>query len=232
MKTFTRQTIVLALAIGGLVGVARADALQDQVLAVARATRSDVYAFRRTIAIERTGAARQVFVEQFDPRKPAAQQWTLVSVDGHAPAEKDLNGWRKGDRGPVPSYNQLAKWFGAPATRSDGPAGYVTYRFARLPAGALKLGSHDASADTQAEAVVNVQGKLPYVERVRLVSTRSFRMMLVASVRSMATSGHYRPSADGAPVPAESNSRIIGSLFGKDQTLQASATYSDVQKVR
>jgi hypothetical protein len=80
--------------------------------------------------------------------------------------------------------------------------------------------------------VVNVQGKLPYVERVRLVSTKSFRMMLVASVQSMATSGHYRLQGDGAPVPAESNSRIIGSLFGKDQTLQASATYSDFQKVR
>jgi hypothetical protein len=232
MIKFTRQTIVFALATVGLVGAVHADALQDRVLATARATRSDIYAFRRTIAIERTGAARQVFVEQFDPRKPAAQAWALVSVDGHAPAEKDLSSWRKGDRGPVPSYNQLAKWFGAPATRSDGPAGYVTYRFARLPAGALKIGSHDASADTQAEAVVNVQGKLPYVERVRLVSTKSFRMMLVASVQSMATSGHYRLQADGAPVPAESNSRIIGSLFGKDQTIQASATYSDFQKVR
>lgn len=232
MMKFTRQMIALALTTGGLAGVAHADALQDQVLATARATRSDIYAFRRTIAIERTGAARQVFVEQFDPRKPAAQQWTLVSVDGRAPAEKDLNGWRKGDRGPVPSYGQIAKWFGGPATRSDGPAGYVTYRFARLPAGALKIGSHDASADTQAEALVNTQGRIPYVERVRLVSTKSFRMMLVASVQSMAMSGHYRQQADGVPVPAESTSRIIGALFGKDQTIQAVATYSDFQKVR
>lgn len=230
--TFARQTIFLAFMMGGLAGIAHADALQDQVLAAARGTRSDIYAFRRTIAIERTGAARQVFVEQFDPRKPAGQQWTLASVDGHAPAEKDLNGWRKGDRGPVPSYNQIAKWFGGPATRNDGPAGYVTYRFARLPAGALKIGSHDASADTQAEALVNTQGRIPYVERVRLVSTRSFRMMLVASVRSMATSAHYRQQADGVAAPAESTSRIIGSLFGKEQTIQAVATYSDFQKVR
>lgn len=232
MMKFTRQMIVFALATGGLGGAAHADALQDQVLATARATRSDIYAFRRTITIERTGVARQVFVEQFDPRRPAGQQWLLASVDGHAPAEKDLKAWRKGDRGPVPSYNQLAKWFGGAATRSDGAQGHVTYRFARLPAGALKLGSHDASADTQAEAVVNIQGKFPYVERVRLVSTKSFRMMLVASVQSMATSGHYRVQPDGLAVPAESTSRIIGSLFGKDQTIQALATYSDFQKVR
>jgi hypothetical protein len=132
----------------------------------------------------------------------------------------------------VPSYNQLAKWFGGAATRSDGAQGYVTYRFARLPAGALKIGSHDASADTQAEALVNTQGKSPFVERIRLVSTKRFRMMLVASVQSMATSEHYRVQADGLAVPAEATSRIVGSLFGKDQTIQAFATYSDFQKVR
>ncbi|MDB5674937.1 MAG: hypothetical protein JWM65_1919, partial [Sphingomonas bacterium] len=37
---------------------------------------------------------------------------------------------------------------------------------------------------------------------------------------------------DGLAVPAESTSRIVGSLFGKDQTIQALATYSDFQKVR
>lgn len=232
MMKFTRQLMAFALATGGVAGVVHADALQDQVLASARATRSDLYAFRRTITIERTGVARQVFVEQFDPRRPAGQMWSLASVDGRAPVAKDLDAWRKGDRGPVPSYNQLAKWFGGGATRSDGAQGYVTYRFARLPAGALKIGSHDASADTQAEAVVNTQGKFPFVERIRLVSTKSFRMMLVASVQSMATSGHYRVQSDGLAVPAESTSRIIGSLFGKDQTIQAFATYSDFQKVR
>jgi hypothetical protein len=232
MMIFTRQMIVFALATSGLAGVVHADALQEQVLAAARSTRSDVYAFRRTITIERTGVARQVFVEQFDPRKPAGQMWSLASVDGHAPLAKDLDSWRKGDRGPVSSYNQLAKWFGGTATRSDGAQGYVTYRFARLPAGALKVGSHDASADTQAEALVNTQGRVPFVERIRLVSTKSFRMMLVASVQSMATSGHYRVQSDGLAVPAEATSRIVGSLFGKDQTLQAFATYSDFQKVR
>lgn len=232
MMRMTRQMIVFALATSLCAGVAHADALQDQVLAAARATRSDIYAFRRTLAIERTGAARQVIVEQFDPRRPAGQQWSLVSIDGRAPVEKDVKAWRKSDHGQVPSYNQLAKWFGTPATRSDGAQGYVTYRFARLPAGVLKMGSHDASADTQAEAVVNTQGRFPYVERVRLVSTKGFRMMLVASVQSMATAGHYRVQPDGLPVPVESSSRIVGALFGKDQTLQALATYSAFQQVR
>ena len=48
----------------------------------------------------------------------------------------------------------------------------------------------------------------------------------------MATTGHYRVQPDGLPAPVESSSRIVGALFGKDQTLQALATYSEFQKVR
>lgn len=229
---FSHQIMVFALAAGSFSGVARADALQDQVLAMARGTRSDLYAFRRTITVERTGTPRKVIVEQYDPRRAGAQAWSLIGVDGHAPTAKDLEDWRKGNHGTVPSYGQIAKWFGGPATRIDGAAGYVTYRFARLPAGVLKLGPHDASADAQAEAVVNTQGKFPYVEKVRLVSTKGFRMMLVAAVHSMATNAHYRVLADGYPVPGDSVSNISGSLFGKEQAMHATASYSDFQKVR
>src|ERR1700761_6760690 len=109
--TFKNQMIPLSLAASALPAAAHAAALQDQVLAGARAVRSDLYAFRRTRTVERTGAARQVFVEQYDPRKPAVQQWSLLGVDGHAPTAKDLEQWRRADRGPVPSYAQLAKWF-------------------------------------------------------------------------------------------------------------------------
>ena len=230
--TFNNRMIPFALAAGGLSCAAHADALQDQVLAGARAIRSDLYAFQRTMVIERTGAARQVFVEQFDPRKPGAQQWALLSVDARTPTAKELEQWRKADRGPVPSYAQLAKWFGAPATRSDSAPGYVTYRFARLPAGAIKLGSHDASADTQAEALVNTKGKTPYVEQVRLASTKGFRMMLVASVQSMAVSGHYRLLSDGYPVPEESASIMTGSMLGKAATIHATVSYAAFQRVR
>lgn len=222
---------IAAAACGGA-QAAYADALQDQVLATVRATRSDLHAFRRTIAIERTGAARQVIVEQFDPRAPAAQAWSLVAVDGRAPSAKDLQGWHKAKRGPVPSYAELARWFGAPATRSDTAPGYVTYHFASLPAGALKIGSHDASADTRAEALVNMRGKTPFVEQVRLVTNKGFRVMLVASMQSMAISGHYRLLPDGFPVPAESDSRMAGSLLGKAGEMKVQVSYSDFQKVR
>lgn len=211
---------------------ARADDLQNQVLAAAKATRRDGFAFRRTLAIERTGAARKVFVEQFDPRRPAAQQWSLLSVDGRAPTPKETANSLKATRRKVPSYAEIAEWFGAPATRSDGAGGSVVYRFARLPAGTLKIGSHDASPDTQAEALVNTRGKVPYVERVRFASTKGFSMMLVASLKSMVVDGRYRQLADGRVVPAESASAISGSMMGKTGQMKTSATYSDVVPVR
>lgn len=227
-----RQLIIVAIATAWLAGEARADELQNQVLAAARATRSDVYRFRRTMEIERTGTARKVLNEQFDPRRPAVERWSLVSVDGRAPTAKETEESRKAKRGPVPSYADLAKWFGAPATRTDGASGYVTYRFARLPQGALKIGSHDASADTQAEALVNIKDEVPFVERVRLTSSKGFRMMMVASVKSMVITVRYRLLPDGHAVPAESASDLTGSILGKSGQIRSSVTFSDFQTVR
>jgi hypothetical protein len=224
----------MAVAVAGacLAGEARADELQNRIVALAAATRSDAYGFRRTVVIERTGSARKVVVEQFDPRRPADLRWSLLSVDARAPTAKEVEQSRKAKRGPVPSYAEVAEWFGAPATRSAATPGYVTYRFARLPRGAFKIGSHDASADTAAEALVNVGGRIPFVERVRLTSNKGFRMMLVVSVARLAATTRYRLLPDGHAVPAETASDLSGSLFGKAGHLRAMTTFADVHAVR
>ena len=80
------------------------------MLAAAKATRPDAFAFQRTTTIDRTGSARRVIVQRFDPRRAPADRWSLVSVDGHAPTDKDLERSRKAERRPVPSYADLAEW--------------------------------------------------------------------------------------------------------------------------
>lgn len=228
--TLRRSTL---LAIGlGLAAPAQADALQDQVLAAARATPREAYAFRRTLSIERTGSARKLFVERFDPRRPNGERWSLESVDGRVPTTKEIEQARKAKRGPTPSYADIASWFGGAATRSDVSRVHVLYRFARLPAGGLKIGSHDASADTQAEALVNVAAATPYVERVRLVSTKPFRVMLVAAIDRITTNGRYVPLPDGRVVPAESHGVVAGTLLGKSGVIRSDATYDDFQPAR
>lgn len=226
------RQMVTAAAFASCTQAACADELQDQVLAGARAVRADSHAFRRTLLIERTGAPREVRLEQFDPRRPVAERWSLVSMNGRAPSTKETAQARKQKRGPVPSYADVARWFGAPATRVAAAPGYVTYRFARLPKGALKLGPFDASRHVTAEAVVNVKGARPFVERVRWTAAKPFRMLLVASVSSMTLTGRYRLLPSGYPVPLDLGSETAGSLLGKSGRLRTAATYADFQALR
>jgi hypothetical protein len=213
-------------------GEAWADELQNKLVAAMRATRTDALSFQRSITIERTGSARKLVVERYDPRRPVAERWSLVSIDGRAPNAKEADQSRKAKRGPVPSYAELADWFGASATRIDTMPGYVTYRFAQLPAGAMKIGSHDASADTKAEAFVNVKGPTPYVERVRFTSSKSFRMMMVASVQSMDVTSRYEILRNGGIVPQGEASTITGSLLGKSGQIKTAVTYVGFQSIR
>ena len=230
--SLVRTVALSTLLASTLAAEARADELQDRVLAAARATRPDAYAFRRTRVMEATGQGRKILVEQYDPRRPMPERWSLISIDGRPPTAKQLAGARKRKRESTPSYADIAKWIGGPATRVPAPPGYTAYRFARLPRGAIKLGPRDASADIAAEALVNVRGATPFVERVRLTSTKGFRMMLVASVKSMTVTGRYRPGPDGRPVPADTASDMTGSLMGKSGQLRTMTTYSDFQAVR
>lgn len=213
-------------------GEARADALQDQVVAIARATRTDTYGFRRTIVVESNLVARKVVEEQFDPHRPMGDQWVLLSIDARPPTRKEAADAYKARRDPFPPYPAVAKWFGAPAARSETTPGYVTYRFASLWPGTLKFGSHDASPDTQAEALVNVKGNVPFIEEVRMTSTKGFSMMLVASMKSMTFTMRYRQLPDGNIVPLDAVSDMIGSAMGKSGQAHTSATFSDFQAAR
>ncbi|MET3761750.1 hypothetical protein [Sphingomonas sp. UYEF23] len=222
---------MIALAAAMPVTAAHADALQTRIVATARATPTVRHAFRRTLAFERTGAPRKTYVEQFDPSRAPAERWSLISIDGRAPTPKEIAKSRKANHGPIPSYAELAAWFGSPATRSEVGGG-VLYRFARLPAGTFKIGSHDASADTQVEALVNTSGAVPFVERVRMTSNKSFSVMLVASLRSITVDQRYRLLGDGIVVPSDATSALTGAMMGKAGTMQTSTSYSEYRAIR
>jgi hypothetical protein len=213
-------------------GGAHADALQDQVAAIARATRTDTYSYRRTIVIDSNVEKRKVMLQQYDPRRSPGDQWVLMTVDGRAPTPKEVENARNAGRDPFPPYFALSKWFGAPATRSETAPGYVTYRFDSLLPGTLKFGTHDASPDTKAEALVNVKGAVPFIEELRLTSTRGFKMMLVASMGSMTYTMRYRQLPDGNIVPLDAVSDINGSAMGKSGLMRTSATFSDFQAMQ
>lgn len=217
---------LLALAAVAVATPVQADTLQDQVLAGMRRTDTGDVAFVATTRIERTGASAHDIVTRYDPRAPAGRRWSVLRYDGRAPTAKEAKDVLKAaNSGPLPSYARLARWFGAPATRVAQAPGSVTYRFARLPAGALKIGSHDASADTAVDAVVETGGATPFVSRVRFVSTTAFRMMLVAKVERYVFTSTYRPLPDGRPFPTGQDAEIAGAMMGKSGGLTTRTRY-------
>ena len=225
--------LIPAAAIAALAVPAHADPLQDQVLGGMKAANSADIGFTQTTRVDRTGSASKEYVTRYDPRAPAASRWTLVRVDGRAPTDKETREVLKGaNRAPLPGYARLAKWFAGPATRVAQGAGSVTYRFARLPAGTIKIGSHDASADTVVDAVVNTGGRVPYVERVRMTSSAPFRMMLVAKVESFVFTSSYAPLPDGRPFPTGNDADMTGSMLGKSGSFKTRTRFADVRATR
>lgn len=220
-----------ALAALLLAAPAHADPLQDQVLAGMKAANTADVAFTQTMRIERTGSPAKEVVTRYDPHAAPGTHWTLVSIDGRPPTAKQVaDAAKRSGKRPAPSsYGELAKWFGGAATVVARTPESVTYRFARLPKGEIMMGSHDASADTVADAVVNIAGKMPFVERVRLASSAPFRMMLVAKVERYAFTSSFTLLADGRPFPNGIDADLSGSLMGKAGSMRTRIRFADVR---
>ncbi len=223
---------MLAAAVLVAPGVAHADALQQQVLAAAKSVTPADFAFTQSLRIERTGTPSKQIVQRYDPRRGSAA-WTLVKVDDRAPTPKEsADSAKTSAKARVPTYARISEWFGAPATRIATTPTSVTYRFASLPKGAVKMGSHDASANTSVEAVVNTAGRIPFVERARFTSNAPFRMFVVAKVEKFVFTTTNRLTPDGRPAPEATVSEFSGSFMGKAQTMKTLTRYSEVQGVR
>lgn len=212
--------------------IAHADALQQQVLAAAKGVTAADFAFTQANRFERTGTPVKQFVQRYDPRR-GVSAWTLLKIDDRAPTAKEIaDSAKRSAKAKPPSYAKDIDWFGAPATRVATTPTTVTYRFANLPKGAVKIGSYDASAHTSVEAVVNTAGKIPFVERARFVSNTAFRMMLVVKVERFVIVATHRLLPDGRPVPEATATEFAGSFMGSAQTLKTRTVYSDIQPVR
>jgi hypothetical protein len=210
-----------------------ADALQQQIVAGARAVTVEDFSFTQTSVNQRNGEAVKEYVTTYDPRKPKASRWALIRAEGRTPTPKETAAMAKrASSGQVPSYADIAKWFGAPATRVAVGKTSITYRFAALPVGTIKFGSHDASTTTAAEAVVNIAGATPFVERVHLTTGKPFRMMLVAKIMQMDMTATYQMMANGKPAITGTTANMTGSLMGKAGWFKMRGSFSDIRAVR
>jgi hypothetical protein len=232
-QSTSAQFVLAALAYATSSAPAFADALQDQVLAGARAAKETDFAFTQALVIDQTGSKRRQVVSNYDPRRTAGARWKLVELDGKEPTAKELEAAakRNGKRKPS-TYADIADLFVGPAKRISSTPERVTYFFPRLPAGVLKMNDKDLSADTSAEAVVNISGKQPYVEQVRYRTNKPFRIALIAKVESLTAFANYRLMPDGRPVLQSSGSDMSGSAMGKSGSMKSRSSYAGHQPVR
>jgi hypothetical protein len=228
---FPLKATVLGLAL--VATPAFADELQQQVVAFARTVADTDFGFTQSLTVQRSGEPAKDFVMRYDPKRPAGSRWVLVKAEGRAPTPKETaNFLKQANKNPVPSYGRIATWFGAPAKRIATTDTSVTYRFASLPKGTIKMGSYDGSATTAAEAVVNISGKVPFVERIRYTSTKPVRMMMVAKIDRVTTIASYRMMPSNRPMIIGTNTDMAGSLMGKSGTMKMSTSYSDIRAAR
>lgn len=227
-----RRPLTAVFVLVALPHTAHADTLQQQVLAGARTITAADFSFTQANRFERTGVPATQIVQRYDPRR-GASAWTLVKIDDRAPTAKQVaDAAKRSAKAQVPTYARIAEWFGAPATRVATTPTSVTYRFATLPKGTIKMGSHDASANTSVEAVVNTAGRIPFVERARFTSNAPFRMFMVAKVERFVITATHRLLGDGRPVLDATATEFGGSLMGKAQTLKTRTSYTDYAAVR
>ena len=212
---------------------AAADALQRRIVEQARTVSPDDFSFTRTARTETIQGAKteqRTVVERFDPAKPAAQRWTLVTVDGRAPNADELKQHaQEAPKRRVAHYGRIADYLGSGATAATDARGRTVFRFPSLPKDSVVVMGSDISLNAAGEATVDVSGATPFVEQTRFTLTKPARVKLIAKIEKFEASTRYRMMPNGKPVPVEQTSDAHGSMMGKQGRIKSTLTYSDHQ---
>lgn len=190
-----------AVMVGALVAVAAAPAAADVALEQLRrdALATPMMGFERTATIEQGDQPKTVRVDRFDPRARPGEQWTLVSVNGEAPSEKDARSHAEQmEKTPVPGFHRLNSLLAGDPTEITRNGVRTTYRWAALQKGAAPTGrAPDFSDKLSGEAVVRTDGPRPVLEQVRIYAAEPFGIMGVAKMNRFEAVTRYTHGARG-----------------------------------
>lgn len=213
-----RQTLIL---LSFLTVAAPAAAQADPVLQsiLAQSAKAPFVGFERTVRAEvRADPAREpaLVVERFTPRDARSGTWTLVSVDGRKPTEKELEAARKANAtGMVPGFHRLHMVLSAPPARRAEADGRITYLWNSLPEGAVVTPGGDISDKLAAEATVEQAGGKPIISRVRIFAAKPFKIRGIATMHSFDVTSLYKPGASGIPfLTTQTSASDVTAPFG------------------
>jgi hypothetical protein len=195
------------------VGDGGSDPLRAQIIASAKAVSPAKLSFERTTRLERKGGGsltRQTRTERWD-----GERWTLVSVDGVTPTERERREMqRRAAAENVPGYHELARIVAAATERRIDANGQTVLLIPRLPDGTVMADGKDISSHLRAEAVLAKRGNEAWVERLTMREREPFKLNFLIKVTNFEQVSNYRISADGEPRLIAQQNDSVGSMFG------------------
>ncbi|MEP6956314.1 MAG: hypothetical protein ABI883_05765, partial [Chthoniobacterales bacterium] len=183
--------------------------------------------------IEGAETKHLVVVDRWDPTKPKAEHWTLVTLDGRAPTANEAAQHRTESASRrVAYYGRVADYFAAAPVASQDAKGRTLFSFPRFPEGALMIGKSDLSSSASGEATVDASGPVPFLELVRFTLKKPVRLKLVAKIERMDAWTRYRMMPNGKPAPVEQASDMSGSMLGHEGRVRTTISYTDLRAAR
>ncbi len=196
--------------------VAHADAVLDRM--IADSARAPIPAFERTTRAELRAHPEKepaLVVDRFNPRDARSGSWTLVSIDGRKPTQKEMETHAKGSRDAViPGFHRLNTILRATPTRRSEANGQTLYFWQSLPDGVVETPGGDISGKLSAEMVVEqVDGK-PVPVRVRIFAAKPFKVKGIATMNSFEVVSHYRAGESFPILASQSAASDVSAPFG------------------
>ncbi len=176
--------------------------------------------------VQSTSTRTQSLVERFEPWKPEAQRWTLLTKDGHSPTAEDLSEYRDrlsrrggGDSAPDVTH-QLDLTTGE---KVSDDADRTVYRFH------LKPGGKDDSSAAYMSASFTYHKPTHTIEAVDLQNREPFSPMFMVHIDEAHTAIRYTLPTPQRPTLLDKISvRVRGrAMWWKSLDDDMTVTYSD-----
>mgnify|MGYP005839952983 CR=1 FL=1 len=137
---------------------------------------------------------------RFDPRRDAANAWSLEQRNKAAPGEKFLRKYSKDPPPPPPSYARVAAVLAGEAQCVEADDARAVYAVDRLGAGAILLDGDDISAHFSARVTVDRAAAQPYVSAVHFSLESPFKAHFLVRITEAEGSVVFARRGPGSPV--------------------------------
>ncbi len=163
---------------------------------------------------------------RFDPRRPAGERWRLVDQDVATADEQTLEALmslqKSKENDDALVYDKLSELLGEAELIEE------TEKTAIFVAPI----DDDELPEDVLVAEVTLDKTLGYVSKIAVRSTRAFKPVLIAKVKSLSQIQHYAAPVDGGPALLKSSENAAsGKAMFKKFDQHTTTSYSDIERI-